>query len=657
MRYYSPSSCLLFVVFILPVVASSPKNTSATDSTTLAADVTWTSPLSGEKFEPGQTIVASWTTPQKIDSPSFSLCMQETSGQDCGSSVHPTVATAQSTSQQVYSMSIVIPNITVQGSFFIKMQSDGGDSFQSPGFALAPAPNITVTNSAPTTGFSGVSFPPSSLSAHSVPARSNAVAIGVPVTMIGLTVLGALAYLLSKRRREEREAGGSSTSRNLGPTIITPSLLSNSRSTTTSEKGKQQLDTGEASFFSIALNKTRSEMTGVEKAVAGVLGGTGLVPDQSHAIRDVVVEPVRPIGDGRRSRMRLSEEDEGCYTTLPPPRSWQGHRVRERDRSDNGIGGARSWVVDKQVKRAEERERDRLWELERRERAQRRLMMSRPTSHPSYGYMESSRMGYRIRSAEEYYDPRGYHEAEKTYHRPDEYEEFHDYRRQSAPPEYHTRDRHPMDPMYHPEDRPLSGSPYPPANDPNDHRPTPRSLTAAYMPHSHSQPAAMSMDVQYRLGSPSRQALRRPMSDNLDYHSTLSVLSPYLKPSPFPDFPASPYIPPRGPSGVEHPLFLQAGRPGTSSLGPVRPPGLEHVVHPSRPASRNTLPSFAPYADDFGRRSGEKVANYLSSERDDREVRLYRMAHGESWSGVGERRHQSRMGDYFERPLPRRPGT
>ncbi|KAG8890297.1 hypothetical protein FRB98_009364 [Tulasnella sp. 332] len=661
-------SCLILVLFILPAAVLSSSDYNSTAS---VANVTWTSPLPGEEFQPGQTILAAWTTPRKIDAPSFSLCMEDSTGQNCGGSIYPTVTKAGSTSQEAYSMSIVVPNITIQGSFFIKMQSSDGDSFQSADFALTPAPNITATTSTTIPGFTGVNFPPNSAVIHAVPARSNAVAIGVPVTMIGLTVLAALAYLLSKRRREEREAGGSLTSRNLAPTIIAPTLLSNthnseaSSGSMTSEKGKQRIDTGEASFFSISLNKTRSELTGVEKAVAGVLGGTGLVPDQSHAIRDVTVEPVRPIGDGRRSRMRLVEDDETSFTMAPPPRSWQGHRVRDRDREKIRNSGARAWITDKQMKRAEERERDRLWELERRERARRRLMMSRPTTYAGYGYEDSSRMRYRVRSTEEYYDPRDYQEAERTYQRPSDYEEFHDYRKQSALPDYLSRDRYPPSPTYHPVDRSISRSSYHAAEAGYNHGPSSRSLTAAYMPSSNSQPGTAPAEAYCQTRAPSRQAPRRSISDNQDHHSSLSVLSNYFQPSPYVsspavNFPASPYMPPKGPSGAEHPLFLQAGRPGTSSYGPSRPLGLDNMMDRSRPASCNTLPTYHSYPDEFGRRAGDvgDKAGYqyfASKRRDDRDCSLSqsRASHAETWSGGGERRSQSMMGDYIERSFPR----
>lgn len=47
-------------------------------------------------------------SPQMIDSPSFALCIETGGSEDCGSSVYPSVAKLQSTSEDTYSMSMFV---------------------------------------------------------------------------------------------------------------------------------------------------------------------------------------------------------------------------------------------------------------------------------------------------------------------------------------------------------------------------------------------------------------------------------------------------------------------------------------------------------------------------------------------------------------------
>lgn len=641
-------------------------------------------------------------SPQMIDSPSFALCIEAGGKEDCGSSVYPSVAKLQSTSQDTYSMSMfvhlllhpetvtefnstltsLVPNITSQGYFVIKMESDGGDSYLSPDFALVRelltvllalsfslciryiAANASAIVSS---AYPSITPDPNASMSHAPTNKTNAVAIGVPTAMVGIALLGALWFFISKRRREEREAGGSSTSLRLAPTIVPPTSAPQSAST---EKVKS-LDPGEASFFSISLNKTRSEMTDVEKAVCGIIGDTGLVPDQTHAIK---LESARAITDGRRSRMRLVDDDESSTYTMPPPaRSWQGHRVRERDRGRSGertrsstpvaiSSEERARVHERQLRRAEEREYDRLWEMERRERAKEMLSRPPPAFHDPGGYDSragSSSMGRSVRSAPEYhpYDEERLHER----HSLPQYDDWSDYRRRTAPPDYlpHDRERE--------SDRPTSRTSY--SRDPYQANPSsaPRSLTAQYIPRANSQPEHGDYS-RYSSRAPSRTAMRRPMSHDPDPHATYSVLSPYFAPSPYAPspaigFPASPYIPPRGPSGAEHPLSLQAGRPGMSSMGPLRPPGLEHSMTDPRPPTRAQGRSYAGYPDEFDRRLVDMRARaghprFAFEERQASQFRFSRMGDAQyhnSWPSERTSQSQSRMGDYVERPLARYP--
>ena len=64
-----------------------------------ALDVTWTSPQTGDIYEPGASILGEWQTGAEIASPSFKLCIadelgagedeqNEGPGDSCGSAVH-----------------------------------------------------------------------------------------------------------------------------------------------------------------------------------------------------------------------------------------------------------------------------------------------------------------------------------------------------------------------------------------------------------------------------------------------------------------------------------------------------------------------------------------------------------------------------------------
>lgn len=98
----------LALAVLLPVRSSSED--------TSASSVEWSSPASGDRFGPGDTIVGEWrVTGQKVVSPSFRLCAGGEDG--CGATIWPEVIEESGGS---YSVSLCVPTRTFSFSFINK---------------------------------------------------------------------------------------------------------------------------------------------------------------------------------------------------------------------------------------------------------------------------------------------------------------------------------------------------------------------------------------------------------------------------------------------------------------------------------------------------------------------------------------------------------
>ncbi|KAH8822332.1 hypothetical protein DL96DRAFT_1714664 [Flagelloscypha sp. PMI_526] len=222
----------------------------------LATSVTWDSPSSSDSFQPGDTIIAKWTSAddKEVVSPSFRICTTTTSANaerrsegssSCGATMWPTV---QHAGDHSYLVSLTVPDsITSPGddsshtSFYLKMEDDFGEANSSPNFIVksGPASNVSPdnapasrtqadlasTNSAnfPTATFHApFSVPPPALQNPAVPplpppmpvgsfseqstrTGTPAAAIAIPLSIFGAILLAAFALALKQRRDMHRE--------------------------------------------------------------------------------------------------------------------------------------------------------------------------------------------------------------------------------------------------------------------------------------------------------------------------------------------------------------------------------------------------------------------------------------------------------------------
>lgn len=72
-------------------------------STAKEPQVQWNSPSAGDRYSPGDSIVATWSSDSAVVSPTFKLCQGEPQSSDqgdnetCGSKVYPTVQQSSGT--------------------------------------------------------------------------------------------------------------------------------------------------------------------------------------------------------------------------------------------------------------------------------------------------------------------------------------------------------------------------------------------------------------------------------------------------------------------------------------------------------------------------------------------------------------------------------
>ncbi|KAI1789196.1 hypothetical protein LXA43DRAFT_1096614 [Ganoderma leucocontextum] len=112
------------------------------------ANVTWISPLRGDAYGSGDTIVGQWDAEKPVRSPSFRLCMvnggvgvvkrgNEGSAQSCGAAVRPTVQQSQADGSYVIHM--MLPNVTIPSQCYLEMKDDSGKTSSSPAFSYLPS--------------------------------------------------------------------------------------------------------------------------------------------------------------------------------------------------------------------------------------------------------------------------------------------------------------------------------------------------------------------------------------------------------------------------------------------------------------------------------------------------------------------------------------
>ncbi|KAJ3751233.1 hypothetical protein DFH05DRAFT_172092 [Lentinula detonsa] len=109
--------------------------------------VQWISPSAGDVFGPGDSIIGKWTTNTAVVSPNFKVCPGEPrsslgsrsdgseneSNDSCGSKVYPTVQQSAGT----YTISLAVPNITTEQTWYLEMSDDFDNVWPSPSFSLS----------------------------------------------------------------------------------------------------------------------------------------------------------------------------------------------------------------------------------------------------------------------------------------------------------------------------------------------------------------------------------------------------------------------------------------------------------------------------------------------------------------------------------------
>jgi hypothetical protein len=121
----------------------------AESSAESSTSVVWSSPVPGDRFGPGDTIIGKWQAqPQKVVSPSFRLCAGGENG--CGATVWPQVKeSAGSYLVSVYGLTALsyrfkhlltidsaAPNVTTESAYYLQMKDDFGHAYPSPIFNL-----------------------------------------------------------------------------------------------------------------------------------------------------------------------------------------------------------------------------------------------------------------------------------------------------------------------------------------------------------------------------------------------------------------------------------------------------------------------------------------------------------------------------------------
>ncbi|KAG8935074.1 hypothetical protein FRC01_009114 [Tulasnella sp. 417] len=439
------------------------------------------------------------------------------------------------------------------------MKSDFGDYYASPDFDLSRTSALNPYSAALTLGSaieasstfssfmpsSTVSLLPSSTSPQANPkdgggtSHINPLVIGIPLTMLGMALLGAFIFCLTRSRREQREAGGSTAG--LNPVCSAARTVFHPPPPAPGVVKRGSLETGEATFFNVSLNKTPSDLSLVEKSVCGAISAGSAAARPVHVRQqDGQQESEVSSKSQARGRRRLSLVDEDEHYTTPPPRTWQ-RRDPERYNRD------RSWALEKQLRRALERESDLQWEIERRESAWRKVNSSFP-SPSRRRYEDEYGRSYTMHSAPEYRRHSDFgpdRQSPPSRNRPSAF------RRRS--PDHSASQMSYIDP------------------------PKYRSLDPQYT-------VPMQVPIPRPPTAVSDPRLDRPLlPEDDDMHATLSVVSAYCEPSPMIPFndssrPTHQALPPSSAAMAELPTSLRAGGRRVQPVSPHYPPGLERTT-------------------------------------------------------------------------------
>ncbi|CAL1696744.1 unnamed protein product [Somion occarium] len=263
-------------------------------NTLAVANVTWSSPVEGDVYESGQSIIGQWSVTEAILSPVFRLCSpstQETPDPDsgentgseddnCGTAVWPAVQQSNGS----YEVTLAAPSVTALSDFYLEMQDEEGNIVPSPLFSLSPATSDSdslappLRDPTPSLPFDpqsqsspdphGVAQPPQispNLNANTQPLPNlmqthisiPTAAYIVPLSLVGAITLCAIVLLIYHRRRlrtersAESEKATSSLSRASGitrcPTMIWKAAFGNhkARSRRRGDDGGRRRDVDE----------------------------------------------------------------------------------------------------------------------------------------------------------------------------------------------------------------------------------------------------------------------------------------------------------------------------------------------------------------------------------------------------------------------------
>ncbi|KAK0232726.1 hypothetical protein IW262DRAFT_1451202 [Armillaria fumosa] len=163
----------------------------------LGGAVQWESPAAGDRFGPGDVLIGKWRADRPVDAPSFKMCGNSSSSppqvrsrdsddqtgdndrSNCGETVWPTVQHGNGSD----SVSLAVPNVTSDESFYLLMIDNFGTKYRSPPFLLSPTSSVTVQDAAPAPlSNSNTAQSPFGASLPSVPYPAASPVGGAPVT-------------------------------------------------------------------------------------------------------------------------------------------------------------------------------------------------------------------------------------------------------------------------------------------------------------------------------------------------------------------------------------------------------------------------------------------------------------------------------------------
>ncbi|KAH9850645.1 hypothetical protein C2E23DRAFT_929687 [Lenzites betulinus] len=132
-------------------------------------NVTWISPVDGDAYGSGDTLVGRWSADKAVVSPSFRICMTDdssgvssrseddsedkesgddetgdSSGGSCGAAVWPTIGQSDGS----YFVHMALPNVSSVAQCYLEMVDDFGDKMASPTFSFGVSADDTTSSEA-----------------------------------------------------------------------------------------------------------------------------------------------------------------------------------------------------------------------------------------------------------------------------------------------------------------------------------------------------------------------------------------------------------------------------------------------------------------------------------------------------------------------------